>query len=100
MRNMLIAAIAGVTVCFAGDFTAQAEAQSWRRGYRQFNRSYRQFDRRWNRSYRVPSYRYNRGYYRGYYAPRRYYYTPRYHYGYRNYGWNRGWNRGGVWFRF
>jgi hypothetical protein len=96
MRNVLIAAIAGLTVCFAGDFTPQAEAQSWRRGYRQF----RQFDRRWDRG---RSYRYNRGYYppRRYYTTRRYYSTPRYYYGYRGYAYpNYGWNRGGVWFRF
>lgn len=96
MRNMLIAAIAGLTVCLAGDFTSQAEAHSWRRGYRQFQRQYRHFDR-WDR-------RYNRGYHgryyapRRYYSPRRYYYTPRYHYGY---GYpSYGWHRGGVWFRF
>jgi len=94
MKSMLIAAIAGLTLCFAGDFTSEAEAR-WRRGHRHYHRHHHG----WNRGH---SHRYHRhhGHYqhRHYYTPRsHYYYTPRSYY-YPRYGY--GWNGGSVWFRF
>jgi hypothetical protein len=96
MKKILIAIIAGLGICFAGDFTPSAEARPWRRAYR----NYRQYDRQYDRYDR--NYGYYGGYGNRYYAPRSYYY-PRY--GYRTfrypnyyYGWSSP--RGGIYFSF